>query len=321
MNRATAKACLLVTDEFEPTADQLVLALGALGVRVVRWNLDRFPVGSSLSFSLAGGESSMRLATGAASIDLEEVGSVWCRGFKATGFPGDLSQGDRQFAEVECQRAMDALLALGDATWVNHPEAFRRASSKPAQLAAASAIGLQIPRTLISNDPDAILAWIRESHAPVVYKTLSQFATLEAGRSVFTTRVTEELLRNIDEIVLTPGIFQEEVPKSHELRVTVVGTRSFVGRINSQARPETGLDWRHRPFEIESEPARLPPDLESRVQELMRHFGLRYAALDFIVTPEGAHVFLEINPAGQYMWVEARTGMPITAELAKLLAG
>jgi hypothetical protein len=42
--------------------------------------------------------------------------------------------------------------------------------------------------------------------------------------------------------------------------------------------------------------------------------------LDFIVTPEGQHVFLEVNPAGQYMWVESKTGLPITAALVDALS-
>jgi glutathione synthase/RimK-type ligase-like ATP-grasp enzyme len=71
---------------------------------------------------------------------------------------------------------------------------------------------------------------------------------------------------------------------------------------------------------MEDRPIELPDEVESKVHELMNTFGLIYGALDFIVTPEGRFVFLEINPAGQYMWVESRTGLPITNALADLLS-
>jgi glutathione synthase/RimK-type ligase-like ATP-grasp enzyme len=118
---------------------------------------------------------------------------------------------------------------------------------------------------------------------------------------------------------VTPGICQQFVPKSYEVRATVVGSRIFSGKINSQASPETKIDWRHKPFDIEEEPIDLPPDVETKIHALMRAFGLIYGAFDFIITPEGRHVFLEVNPAGQYLWVEAKTKLPITAAIADVL--
>jgi D-alanine-D-alanine ligase-like ATP-grasp enzyme len=64
----------------------------------------------------------------------------------------------------------------------------------------------------------------------------------------------------------------------------------------------------------------LPPAVEAKIHAFMQVFGLIYGAFDFIVTPDGRHIFLEVNPAGQYMWVEAKTGLPITAALADMLS-
>jgi glutathione synthase/RimK-type ligase-like ATP-grasp enzyme len=128
-------------------------------------------------------------------------------------------------------------------------------------------------------------------------------------------------LLKLDLIRISPGIFQGRIPKSYELRVTVVGPRMFVGKIDSQSNNETRVDWRHKPFEIEPEPIQLAPVIEAKIHALMKFFGLVYGALDFIVTPEGQHIFLEVNPAGQYMWVESKTGLPITAALVDELSG
>jgi D-alanine-D-alanine ligase-like ATP-grasp enzyme len=53
--------------------------------------------------------------------------------------------------------------------------------------------------------------------------------------------------------------------------------------------------------------------------ELMRIFGLQYGAVDFRVTPEGEHVFLEVNPAGEFLFISRRTGQPIAEAVAAAL--
>jgi glutathione synthase/RimK-type ligase-like ATP-grasp enzyme len=130
---------------------------------------------------------------------------------------------------------------------------------------------------------------------------------------------TEKELSKLDLIRVSPGIFQKFVAKSYEVRATVVGSRIFSGKIDSQTSAETRIDWRHKPFDMEEEPITLPPDVETKIHALKQAFGLIYGAFDFIVTPEGRHVFLDVNPAGQYLWVEAKTKLPITAALADAL--
>ena len=59
--------------------------------------------------------------------------------------------------------------------------------------------------------------------------------------------------------------------------------------------------------------------IEAKVGELMRRMNLCFGSLDFIVTPEGEHVFLEVNPVGQFGWIADQTGLPIHERLAELL--
>jgi glutathione synthase/RimK-type ligase-like ATP-grasp enzyme len=125
---------------------------------------------------------------------------------------------------------------------------------------------------------------------------------------------------DLERIRVSPEIFQKFVPQAYEVRATVVGKHVFSGKIDSQARVETQIDWRHRPFDIEEIPIKLPPEVEAKIHMFMEAFGLVYGAFDFIVTPDGRYVFLEINPTGQYMWVEARTKLPITMALADVLS-
>ena len=109
------------------------------------------------------------------------------------------------------------------------------------------------------------------------------------------------------------------VTTRYEVRATVVGSRIFAAKIDSQAAFATRTDWRRAPFEVQYEAISLPPEIETGIHDLMRYFDLVYGAFDFIVAPDGRHLFLEVNPAGQYMWIEYATGLKITEALADAL--
>lgn len=315
-----SKTCLIITEQFEPTADWLVEEFRQRGAPCLRWNLDRFPVGSNLTYRAADGHFSTELSTDGRRLDLDSVGSIWCRGFRPAGLPASMSGADLLFAQSESQRALDALMTITNVLWVNHPHCHARANSKPAQLFVAQQIGFDIPPTVITNDPVEARELVAQSDGRTVYKAMSQNLDLERDKALFTGVLTETELAKLELIRVSPGIFQKFVPKAYEVRATVVGPHVFSGKIDSQARAETQIDWRHRPFDMEETPIKLPPELEAKIHLFMQAFGLVYGAFDFIVTPDGRYVFLEINPAGQYMWVEVKTRLPITMALADVLS-
>jgi glutathione synthase/RimK-type ligase-like ATP-grasp enzyme len=314
------KTCLLITEQFEPTADVLVAELRRRNVPCVRWNLDRYPLGSALTCRAANEAFTAEIVTDGRKVDLDNVASIWCRHFRPRGLPDDIGTAERVFAETEAQRTLDALLTIKDVLWVNHPHRYTIANAKAAQLFTARRLGLEIPPTLITNDPHEARSFLAKAEGAVVYKAMSQSLEMQPGKALFTGVVTENESANLDLIRLTPGIFQQFVPKAYELRITVVGTRVFSAKIDSQVHAETKIDWRHIPLDLDHQAIPPPPEIAAKIHEFMQSFGLIYGAFDFIVTPEGRHVFLEVNPAGQYMWVEAKTGLEITAALADVLS-
>ena len=313
------KTCLIITDRFEPTADCLLAELRRRDIPCLRWNLDRFPLDSSLTYRFDDGRFSASISSDGRNVDLDSIGSVWCRGFRPAGFPDGLNEEDLKFVEHESQRVFDALLTLLNVPWINHPQCHARANSKPAQLRVAQDIGLDIPPTVITNDPQEVRDFVAKTSTATVYKAHSQSLNLEPGKALYTGLMTDKELDRLDLIRVSPGIFQAFVPKAYEVRATVVGSRIFAGKIESQSNEETRVDWRRRPYDIEKEPIVLPAEIEAKIFRFMQSFGLIYGAFDFIVTPDGRHVFLEVNPAGQYLWVEATTKLPITAAIVDVL--
>lgn len=313
-----SKTCLLITERFEPTADCILAELRRRNIPCLRWNLDQFPVAATLTYRASNDAFETEMLIDGRSLSLQSVGSIWCRGFRPSGFAAGLEDEDLKFVNDEAQRSMDALLTLADVLWANHPQCHVRANAKAAQLYVARQVGMDIPPTVITNHPQEVRSFIARAEGEVVYKAHSQTLNLEPGKALYTGVVSEQSLRQLDLIQTSPGIFQRYVPKAYEVRATVVGDRIFAVRIDSQSHPESQIDWRRRPFDVDT-PIELPADVAAGTHALMRAFGLNYGAFDFIVTPDGRHVFLEVNPAGQYLWIETETKLPITAALADML--
>ena len=151
------------------------------------------------------------------------------------------------------------------------------------------------------------------------YKTLSSSGPQYLQSMVYTSPVVEAHLRLIGRVRVTPCFFQKNIPKLFEVRTTVVGHRTFSAAIYSQENEETRHDWRRGGTELRMEPYDLPMDVSKMITKLTSALDLVYGAIDMIVTPEGEHVFWEINPSGQFGFVEQITGLPILSCLADAL--
>jgi glutathione synthase/RimK-type ligase-like ATP-grasp enzyme len=252
-------------------------------------------------------------------VPFDDIGSVWYRTYRASGFPAGLNSDQREFAEQEAETALEALPLVTNWQWINDPRHHRQATRKPAQLFAARRLGFAIPQTVISNDPGKIRTFCDRGGSEIIYKALSQSTNLEPGKTIFTGAVTSQALSFLDLIRHTLGIFQELIPKAYEVRLTVIVDRILAVKILSQEKEQTRIDWRVAPYELKYEPTDLPQDIRYLVAAFMAEFNLVYSCLDFIITPEGQYVFLESNPGGQYPWIEYLTGLPITETIVDAL--
>ncbi len=133
------------------------------------------------------------------------------------------------------------------------------------------------------------------------------------------TRVLkEEEIPLLDHVRHAPVIFQGYVDAVYDLRITVVGDQIFAAAIFSQE-TDYKIDCRIDIGKARIEGVDLPPEVEERLRMLMRRIGLVYGAVDMRLKPDGTYVFLEINPAGQFRYIEAACGLPITAAMAAAL--
>jgi glutathione synthase/RimK-type ligase-like ATP-grasp enzyme len=201
-----------------------------------------------------------------------------------------------------------------------------RADNKPYQLRVAQRVGLELPATIISNDPDAVRAFARR-HGAVITKMLVQPASPgpEADESavVFTTALTEADLAQLEGLELCPMIFQAQVENQLDVRVTLVGNRVFGAALDADARGGGDPDWRRQSYAMDRVPTWAPYQVPSAISapliRLLDHFGLNYGAADLIVRPDGRHVFLELNASGAFVFLGDAMAAEIAAAIADVL--
>lgn len=314
---------LVLTQEDDVTAELVIDKLREDGEPVVRVDTSAFPLETEFSASYRAREVESRLTLPKGEqVDFSEVRSVWNRRPGTFSFPPGLSRDSLKFAKGEAHQALAGVMHTSKCLWVNSPERDSLARYKPLQLRVAQEIGLTIPDTVISTSSSKVRSFIEEHEGNVVYKRLSS-STLydEHGRATphLTTKLTDELIERLDHIATTPCLFQENLAKAYELRVTIVDGFISAARVDSQQRPDTQIDWRVG-VDLPWSPYTLPAAVERQLRAMMDRFGLLFGAVDLVVTQRGEYVFLEVNPVGQWAWFQDEITLPIRDAIARLLA-
>lgn len=306
--------------------DQVTAGLERRGWRGFRFDTDLVPTESRVEAWRSGSGARTVLHTADGALDLATVGAVWRRKLWAARLPPELDPAWVAACRQEAMALVEgALSALDGLRQVNPPGADALGERKLLQLAVAQARGLPIPDTVVTNDPAAIRAFFAK-HDHVVTKMQTPFSMSMRGDTpfVYTTRVrADDADAIVDGLGVAPVVLQAEVPKAAELRVAVVGDRCFAGAIHAAVDADGPVDWRHPDAQVHGEwvPGALPPGAEARLCAIARDLGLVYGAADVIITPDGAPVFLEINPSGEWGMLEKYLGLPIGDAIAAELTG
>lgn len=310
---------LIVSTVADIATDYVVRALTSAGVSHHRVNTEELPFARTLTFSLGDGIGPLLAFDG---LEHPQPSAIWYRRVRSPARPVQMDVGVYEFCLQENRAALLGSLASIDTSWMSHPANVWRAELKPFQLHIAKQAGLHIPRTLITNEPSAI----REAFdfmGPIVVKPCrSGYAVVNGEeRSIYTSQLLAEHLDFIDEARWSPAIYQEFVPKRFDIRATVVGTQIFAAAIDSQSDPAAAVDWRHTANpDLPHHTIELPRNVRDGLLDIMSRLGLTFGAIDLVQTPEGEFVFLEVNPNGQWLWIEDQLGLGISDAIAGWLA-
>ncbi|WP_433597701.1 hypothetical protein ACQPXH_18110 [Nocardia sp. CA-135953] len=246
-------------------------------------------------------------------IGLDDVRSVWWRRPHPAQVPAGVRASDDAYRQAECDGFIQGLLWSIPAYWVNDPGADRTASRKIVQLETARRAGFAIPETLITNDPDEARSFVESRSGSVVYKRTG------TGRAEFaeTRLITKADFGRLAGIRSAPTTFQDYVEAQCDLRVVWMDGVEWAVRIDSQSgvgRVDSRLDTT-----VDFVPEHLPASVSKSLATLMGALGLSFGVLDLRLGLDCEYYFLEVNPQGQFAYLEIKTGLPMFCSLANLL--
>lgn len=235
-------------------------------------------------------------------VEVRDLDLVWWRRMPRGFSPDNWGQVPGAVEIFAARNVRNAILGafLNDfaGIWLDHPEAMQRADNKLTQLRAASAAGLRVPRTLVSQNPERIREFAASLGGQMIVKTVSGVL----GIPSLTGKVTSEHLEDDGPLRACPAIYQELIPGRRHLRVHCFGRDVHAVLLESDL-----LDWRH-PMDAEVAPYTLAPALQQTLLNLLRQLGLQMGIFDLKLTGEDEPVWLELNPQGQFLFIEALGG-------------
>lgn len=323
------KVLILTSPEEESSVQVVVRHLHSMETRFVVFQTEEFPSSRTLTLRHGAGGTHWRLSekTGdSVVVSSEEIGSVWYRRPSTPRSPELNDNRQQQFVVNEARATLWSLYTTTNARWINPPLFGVKLleDNQFFQLQAARSVGLLTPETIISNDPEDVVRFTQAQKNDVALKSIFRTVLFVDGevQLLYTNRLREkDVVERAKQVALCPVMIQEYVPKLLELRVTVVGKQAFACAIHSQDSERAREDWRRYDFaNVKHEVFNLPQEIYDNLLRLMEKLGIVYGAVDMILTPSNEYVFLEVNPSGQWMWIEHLTGLPISRAIAETLS-
>lgn len=222
---------------------------------------------------------------------------------------------DEQLGRSQWSAFLRALTIFENVLWVNHPKDTFQAEIKPYQLLQASKLGFNIPGTIVSN----CLTEEFDFKMLAVKTLASNVYNIGEKEAFIYTTFAERAEIEVSDLSAAPVILQEPLIPKIDLRVTVIG--NFVCAVSiTKAGKGIDVDWRLEKENVTYEIYDLPVDLKQRCVDLVKSLSLSYGAIDLVVCGN-EYYFLEINPTGEWSWLQKQIGFSLDEKIAELLLG
>jgi len=283
----------------------------ARGVECHIVEADRIAQRAGLSYGVGHETLDRALTSEDQRISISEAAVLWLRTIRSTQILHHPIEDEHAEAIVN-NDSRGALLALLDThfrgRWISTPQATARGSDKVVQLAAAAATGFRVPRTLVSQSRPDILAFHRACGGRTIVKSV-----VGAPGPMLETKYLDVERFDAAAFEAAPAIYQEYVPGRDHLRLACFGDRSYAARIHT---PD--LDWRTN-LGVSITAHAVEPQLHAQVRGVLDALGLEMGIIDLKITPEGEPVWLEVNPQGQFLFLDAFVELDLAERFAEYL--
>jgi len=313
---------LILSNKWDISVDYVIKILNEKKLPYLRLNTEDL-IKKECTFTIP--KLSYKISNQGNTYDLRDITSILLRRpgkpFEFLRKENQPSESIKNFATDQWHSFLTCLQSLEDILWINNPQKNTFAESKMNQLILAEKIGLKIPDTCITTSKTELNDFWNRHDGKIIAKAL--YAPLIKENTdeffIFSNKLQDISDISDEELSLAPTIFQEELTKKTDYRLTIVGNDSFCVKITFP-KESNNLDWRTVKEEISYEVADLPSDVIKKCHKLVRDLGLVFGAID-IVESNNEFYFLEINPSGEWGWLQKNADVPIAEALVDYLSG
>ncbi len=318
MKRKTKNKILVVADRLDLHADKIVEKLYAKNHEVFRFNFADMLSDTSCHWLLTDQEDMQLIELhGGHTLNLTEVKSALYRKINRVR-PIENStenEAEQSFIHYEVREFYEGIARLMNCFWINDPVFLVNSFWRMPQLSIAKSIGFNVPKSIVTNSPLEMSKFLNSSTNDFCIKRLTNTRVYPSiNKGLWTTIINKtdyEEFANATKFCST--FVQEYIPKQFEIRLIVIGNKFFASKIYSQDCKNAIMDWRQGQLDdLKQEPYEISEKIKLLSLKLLKRLGLFFGAFDFIVTPDNNYYFLEVNPTGQWLWLENELGLQIS---------
>jgi hypothetical protein len=239
----------------------------------------------------------------------------WIRRLASPGWQrGVVAESHEAALKTAWLTLLTSVLRLSDVTWLTPLDHLVIAENKLGQYAAAARVGVRVPLTVVTNDAAIVRDVIGSD---ILLKPLGPAHCFDDDEPyVVPAAAVASNGPELRSLSTAPFIAQQRLSARLHLRVVTVNDGVWACKLDAGSRP---LDWRtdssaHRSFKAIAP----PPDVTDGALAVARELHLGYTSQDWVVTDDG-HYLLDVNPAGQWLFLPPEVSGAITNAIAAWL--
>ena len=296
---------LILGNSEDAHAAHLLKALTQAGATVDYLDTSLFPRQLRMSWQPDTQVGSLSLP-GGRKLNFQDIKSVFWRNLSSVCVPSLKDANQERIAFNDSLSALRSLIQACPARWINSWQAYQFHKEKPLQLSTVKQLGVRIPATLVSNDPEEVIEFA-QSQKRLIFKPV-----YGGAHTQFINQSHLQPKRLSLVLSLSPVTIQEYIPGTN-IRTYVIAESIYAAEIRSNS-----LDFRED-LEAELIPIELPEYIQQQCLAITKALMLEWTAIDWRLSPEGEYLFLEANPSPMFLHFERQTAFPLTEQLVKLL--
>lgn len=311
---------LILTRKLDIESDLLGIQLLKNGIEYVKITEEDIPLKLGIEF-IPGNKNKYLLKLGKKSINCKDIKLVLFRYFDLK-FLEYYTGVYQLYYQQQWYQVFNYLQTVLKCTWINCPQKTFEAENRLYQLIMAHELGFNIPESCITNLSESAESFLRNHPDETIVKVLHhhEITFKQLSHRFLTNTLNSKMIPQFNQLKYAPVILQEKITNQEELRVTIIGNKIFPVSL-STTKDKMDYSDLHKIQEKDLRFQHL--DIDKKMRKMcmkMNHvMGLMVSSLDFIVDTEGAIYFLEINPIGDWNWLEKHLKLSITESLVALV--